>query len=437
MDKRLEVVLRLPPSERMVGVVNAAIEKAAGAMGLDPQGALAMTLAAEELFGYACRGSGAGMSEIACKDGGYRVVLEMELPAGALELRAINLTYRPSPGTDDQMEEMGLVLASRLADHLELTTSPSGSLRMRLSKHKLYPPLDQLPRLPEDTPPQNLSLLQPNAEQLKLLAALTCATYPPPVCMAQMCHPGKVVDMVASGDYAALVATNERGEVVGGVVWKMGGQKLVEFFGPYVFVPSAKQELSMTLVEGLISSVVRKGAVGLVCRFSPPDLPPGQFEPLGSMRLVGPDGRGSEHTAWFRLLEEDTPVTVWAHEGIREFLEENYERLVLARRIQLASTQGESMAAHSVVSTELVREQLVAVLRPLVPGQDMQQLLGEHCRVLTREGFANIFCEVDLGVAQQVLFVPALLNTGFSPRMILPFAGNKDVVLMQWEGAGI
>jgi hypothetical protein len=43
---------------------------------------------------------------------------------------------------------------------------------------------------------------------------------------------------------------------------------------------------------------------------------------------------------------------------------------------------------------------------------------------------------VDLGQAWQADFAPALLQNGFLARLVLPYAGEGDLVLFQFEGAG-
>jgi hypothetical protein len=40
---------------------------------------------------------------------------------------------------------------------------------------------------------------------------------------------------------------------------------------------------------------------------------------------------------------------------------------------------------------------------------------------------------MDLGIPWQSAFVPALLETGFVPRMIVPYAGKADTAIFQKE----
>ncbi|MEW5725974.1 MAG: hypothetical protein AB1896_22895, partial [Thermodesulfobacteriota bacterium] len=87
----------------------------------------------------------------------------------------------------------------------------------------------------------------------------------------------------------------------------------------------------------------------------------------------------------------------------------------------------------SVLSTELDRPQGLATLRPLVFGRDAADNLAAHLDLFHQEGLAGVFFEMDLDRAWQAGFTPALLGLGFTPRLVIPYAGRGDLVVFQLE----
>jgi hypothetical protein len=77
----------------------------------------------------------------------------------------------------------------------------------------------------------------------------------------------------------------------------------------------------------------------------------------------------------------------------------------------------------------------MATLRPIRFGADANQNLAAHIALLQKESFQRIFFEMDLGAAWQTRFAPALIDCGFQPRLVLPYAGAGDLVVFQWEAA--
>jgi len=70
-------------------------------------------------------------------------------------------------------------------------------------------------------------------------------------------------------------------------------------------------------------------------------------------------------------------------------------------------------------------------LLPMRPGKDMEENLRNHLRLLWNEGWRNIFFEMDLAKSWQVEFTPALFKNNFHPCLLLPYAGEGDLVLFQ------
>ncbi|MEA3332971.1 MAG: hypothetical protein U9Q58_05185 [Pseudomonadota bacterium] len=128
------------------------IEKTALAFGLGQTEALALTLAGEEIFNYLCtQVKPEAEIEISCYEGGYYAALNFSLPLRNLAMRTFNLTATINIEDENSLDEMGLLLASRMVDQLRISQNDSGRLQLLLRKEKSYPKItttDQTPTTP-------------------------------------------------------------------------------------------------------------------------------------------------------------------------------------------------------------------------------------------------------------------------------------------------
>jgi hypothetical protein len=134
-------------------------------------------------------------------------------------------------------------------------------------------------------------------------------------------------------------------------------------------------------------------------------------------------------------LEEDQGLSVWSHSLLEDFLKSEYRRLFFAREINGVRDDGERSSAFSVLSPEFDRSTGRVTLHPVWLGEDSLEIMKAHVDTLVNEGLKNIFFEMDLGMSWQCRFTPALLDTGFEPRLILPYAGKGDLVIFQLKAA--
>ena len=70
-------------------------------------------------------------------------------------------------------------------------------------------------------------------------------------------------------------------------------------------------------------------------------------------------------------------------------------------------------------------------LYPLWTGRDMEKNIADHLSLCRSESFINIFFVLDLGRSSNSAFVPALLKNGFTPRLLLPYGGRGDLLILQ------
>lgn len=426
-----EVVLNLRADPIFQPLATAFAEKSAIAFGLGEPEALSLTLAVEEIFMYlSLTAAPGGEVRIRCRGGGYFVEAEFLFPSEHFDMKAFNITTEASLDPDTDFSETGLLIASRMVERFRFEEVDQ-KLRLTLTKAKSYPELSDV-ELPEPIPLKDFSIRPAvDPEELKLLVRRVNSQYAglafPEICRA----PGMMVDTVAVGDYKVAIAVDKVGHLGGGIIWRREGTGLVECYGPYLFGQPAGATIGHALLDFCIADIARTEAKGLINRFPTPELPIEYFEPLGSLTSRRGDGEPEELVAYYRHLEEDLGGSVWSHPLLEGFLREQYGRLFFAREILPVKTEGELFSPLSVLSAEFDRGRSLVTLRPVWWGKDFRACVTDHVATLRKESISGIFFEMDLGKSWQCHFTPALLENGFEPRLILPYGGKGDLVILQ------
>jgi anti-sigma regulatory factor (Ser/Thr protein kinase) len=431
--------LAIPIETVFIPVAATFAEQAARGLGLDERAARAMRLATEELTASLCRiGMQRHRVTIECSAGSYYVEEKITMPVDHLQLRAFNLAARLDFENEADLDQMGLLIASRMTDRFWMNRSDNGHLVMLLVKEFAYPEIDGNAEIQVPETIERWTITAADSARIKWFARLVNRCYPPDSFPAEFRFPGKLADMAKGGDCQVLVALGPADEMAGGMAWRWIGNRTVELFGPYCFVTDSTPELARDLLEACINNVARTPALALICRRPTAELPDGYLEPLTAPRPAN-DATGSvapmaARAARFRLLYEETGAVVWSHPALHDFLIEHYRRLYLPRDIRTVDTDdGESRDPFSVLSCDIDRRLRTGILRPIWPGQDCRANLAAHLELLRDEQIGAISLEMDLGHAWQALFVPGLLELGFAPTMILPHAGHGDLVIFELE----
>ena len=433
-DQTAQLSLNTFLDPRFLRLVTSFAEESAKAFGLSMAEALKLTLACEEIFTYLCQ---AGRTDetitVEAANGGYYAQLKFLFKAHEFNPKAFNLTASVSLEDQASLEEMGLLIASRSVDQFHITSSPHQGLELVLIKEKSYPEPGNL-EVPETKAMKSFSFRIPDPESLKLFVRLVAAHYPAHLYLPSFRFPGKVVDMIACGEYSAMVALGEHEQMGGGIVWHWVGNKTVELFGPYLLHQPANPQLANGLVDSCLGRIAKTEALGLISRISTPELPEGYFERLGSVDFIQPGGTSQPWPVYYRQLYEDPGCQVWVHPDLHGFLRAEYDRLAFAREIRLTRHEGERRPPYSVFAAQFDRTHHQIILRAIWDGEDAATNLSQHIKVLRAENLPNIFFEIDLAQAWQADLIPALLQNHFHPRLILPYGGQADVVVFQYQG---
>lgn len=431
-DNRRGAKLNIPALPSFLPVATAFIEKSALALGLEEREALLLTLATEELFLYLCQTASDREVEIQCSGGGYYVRAEFIILVENLSLRAFNLTTKIKPDEETSLDDLGLVLASRSVDRFQIWEEKGRGMHLLLIKEKAYPQVEAEAEAPLPSRPlSEYSLKTPDGEELKTFVRMALHYYPPQVLPVFFPYPGKAADMAAAGEFKALVAFDPQGHMGGGILWYWRGPKTVGCSGPYLFNQPENSPMAEALLEAVLADIARTKAVGLLSRYPTLELPLGYFEPLGSFSFFPPKGPPISITAYFRQLQEDTGSMVWSHPELEPFLQQEFQRRTLPREIRRISDFGEEKNSFSVLSPNFDRGRSLVTLQPIRSGRDMEENVGNHLQLLRKEGWRNIFFEMDLAKSWQVEFAPALFHNTFRPCLLLPYAGEGDLVIFQ------
>ncbi len=428
------LVVHVPAEEGFIRLVPSFVEQAATGLGLDAEAAEEYALAAEEVMAYLTKVGAPGSTiEIRCFAGSHYVQADFTFPAENLGLRSFNMTASLHLDDEAGLEEMGLLIASRLADRFRISRRTNGNPELTLIKEFSYPEMvdDEVGELKSVC---RFTLQEPDAAQIKWFLRLVHHSQPASAYPGDFLFPGKIVDMAKAEDYRLLVAVGPSGEIGGGIVWKYEGLKTIELFGPYIFHVQTPADMARELMDACISSVARTSAQVLINRMPTPALPDGYLEPLGTIGQTGADGVLQRVAASFREMHEDMGAVAWVHPELVDFLAEEYRRFFFPREIRAVAAEGEAGEAYSVLSAEMDRRLGKVTMRPIWPGADRLENLTNHLNMFEHEGLHSIFFEMDLGLAWQAEFTPELLRLGFSPQLILPHAGAGDLVIFELQG---
>ena len=419
MPHRQNIELSLPLQTAFLPVATGCVEQSVQSYGMGRAEAMHLALAVEEVYSFlAARTSTAQRLKLLCRNGGYYAEVVCRFPQHALPVGAFNITSTISSDDEESLAEMGLLLAARTVDQLGISAE-NGEMKIHFVKNKNYPPVRE--KIDDFVVQGSFQEVEPETELLKQFACRVTSKYGVQA-PSFFTFPGKVADMVACGEYSAVLLADGKGNVGAGMFWRLG-HKLAEAFGPYVLCE--QPQLAIRVVEACLRKMARTSLVCVVVQDPTPDIPPGYFE------LLSQDG-----SVLYRQLEEDNGATSFTHPGFADFLRNGYQQLYLPRAIHPVEHQGETQSPCSAFAAQMNRSVGRVILTSIWTGQDAPQVLLEHVRALKQEGFQQIQFHLDTGVAAQAMLGPALSAAGFVPRYIFPWGGKGDLlVLTQQEEA--
>jgi len=424
--------ISIPLHTDFLPVIITFIENSSCVFGIDKQGALKLTLASEEVFSYLCKViQGDKVLDVICTGHIYFVSVEFFFDKIELNLQAFNITATPPSESEESFKEMGLLIAARSVDSLSIEEASGERLVLRLIKEKSYPTPQaiELPIIPHMT---SFALKIPKVDEIKMFSHLLPVYYKNYPFPDAFRYPGKLVDMVSSSIYGMSIATDERGLIGGGIIWKRMNEKIVEFFGPYLFNQKENNQMAESLVNTCLEGLARTEIIGAFCRYPTEAFPTKHFESIGTITFYQKQRNQIEFPCYYRQLQEDNGTYVYVPRTIASFIEAEYKRLVLPRQVYFTDYSGEYLGEYSVFASEFYRELNQVIIRPLLPGEDCLNNILKHLEIFKKEHILNCFFEIDLGIVWQAYVVNSLMECGFKPRIIIPYGGRSDLIIFQY-----
>jgi hypothetical protein len=235
-------------------------------------------------------------------------------------------------------------------------------------------------------------------------------------------------DMLAAGRLHSVLAV--AGDwIVGGVLWLPLTESCLELYGPYLFTDDPHDGMLTMLLDEAVSRISRSGMRGLVRRQGPIPGYERFFDFLGELEMTGVSGRAARSVYYYRQLREESGGVVYCTGPLADFLHEQYDRLFLPRQVRETAGDISRMRDASALAVELDYPRCMAVLRPLCAGKDMAANLAAHLDLLRGQGIGNFIVEINTGRSEDTAFSHALEETGFVPRLLIPDAGQGDLVI--------
>ncbi len=425
------IVTQLPFRLPFLPLVMSLVEKGAEGFGYTRREGDGLVLAMEELFSfYVSQASAEAIIGIDLEDLGYCLALMLRFRTANPDLRAFNLSWSCNLDNEESLAMLGPMIAARSVSSLRLELGADEEVVLRVTRNREYP-LAPAVDLPPATPGGRLRLLDPSGEDLRHFVAMAvsagCSFLPPFLSL-----PGMAADMLANGHLNGLLVIQEQW-IRGGVFWRPLTDTCLELYGPYLFGDDPDDQGLALLLDEAVARISRSAYRGLVRRQGPLPGFARFFDFLGELHLQ--DSQGPCH-CYYRQLQEETSGIVYCGEPLDSFLRSEYERLCLPRQIRQSGVDPRRLREHSVLTVELEHARSLAILRPLCAGQDMTANLRAHLTLLRDEGINNFLVELQTGRSEDMAFAPALAETGFMPRLVIPDAGQGDLVVYDYAPAG-
>lgn len=423
MNKQSCVDLVLPLRHDLVSLLQRCVEESGRAFGLDDGGCLRLTLAAEEVYAFLlARGLKDERVSASVLDGGAHVEVRLSLPDGVLPLESFNLV--PEDGSEREFgPREGLFLAARTVSSLEARREGREmllSFRQDRAYGEVHPLDEEVPaggpwktRVPDVT----------ETLQLAARAAARPAGQRPSFVLQE----GKAADLIASGQWGAFVAVDPLGRVGAGLFWERRG-KTAFLHGPWVF--TRNPDLAQTVLDACLGELARSDLEGVSLVGPTPETPLDFFEPLGTL----PSSDQEDVTAYYRLLGEDDGGPLYVHRSLQEPVRDMVDDLALPRAVHVVESVGHSVSERSAFAVRIDPVAGEATLSTLAVGRDGAANLRSHLEVLADQGIERVRFALDLGRADDVLMGGCLTEAGFVPRVLLPWAGRGDVLLLTYLG---
>ena len=428
--RRKSATTRIPFSAPFLPLAIEFADKGARGFGYDEHETTGLVLAVEELFSFYMRQAALDSSaEIELEDQGYRLALALSFRTLNPDMRAFNLTWRVSHDSEESLDMLGPMIAARSVSSLRIDFGADERVVIRVTRDRDYATANIVP-LPPPPAVKTVRLADPGPDDLRHFAAMAASSGSPFI-PAFLARPGMAADMLATGDLNAVLALNNDW-IVGGALWRPLTGACLELYGPYLFIDDPDDSILTRLMNEAVGRISRSSSRGLVRRQGSLAGYERFFDFLGELKMTG---TGGAHSVYYhRQLREENGGVVYCTGTLAAFLRDQYDRLCLPRQVRESDNATGRMRDASVLAVELEYSRSLAIIRPLCAGKDMAANLEAHLDLLRNDGIGNFIVEINTGRREETAFSDALDETGFAPCLLIPDAGQGDLVVYDHSG---
>lgn len=425
--KQKNATTRIPFSMPFLPLAMEFIDKGAHGFGYNDRETGGLVLAMEELFSFYVQQAAIGSSvEIELEDQRYRLALTISFRMANPDMSAFNLTWNVNPDSEESLAMLGPMIAARSVSSLRLDFGADERVILHMTRDRDYPPAVNVPLPPEGTS-GHLRLSDPSPDDLRHFAAMVVASessFIPPF----LARPGMAADMFAAGHLNAILLTS--GDwITGGLLWRSLTDSCLELYGPYLFGADHDDRGLTLLLDEAVGRISRSGTRGFLRRQGVLAGHERFFDFLGEVEFGGISGTAATSTYYYRQLKEDSGGVIYCCGSLAAFLADQYDRLCLPRQVREKTEDHSRLRDASVLTVELEYARSLAVIHPLCSGKDMAANLAAHLDLLRGQGISNFLVEINTGRSEDTAFATALETTGFVPRLLIPDAGQGDLVI--------
>lgn len=426
---------RIPFDMQFLPLAMEFIDKGARGFGYNDRETGGLVLAMEELFSFYVRQGALGSAvEIELEDQGYRLALTISFRMANPDMRAFNLTWNVNPDSEESLDMLGPMIAARSVSSLRLDFGSDERVALRMTRDRDYPPAGAV-ALPPTGASGTLRLCDPSADDMRHFAAMAVASgsaFTPPFLL----RPGMAADMLDAGHLTAILLTSNDW-IVGGLLWRPLTDTCLELYGPYLFSDDPDDRMLTLLLDEATGRISHSNCRGLLRRQGALAGHERFFDFLGELELSGVSGPAAHNTYYYRQLKEESGGVVYCGGALLTFLVDLYDRLCLPRQVRETVIDLSRMRDASVLAVELEYARSLAIIRPLCGGKDMAANLSAHLDLLRGEGINNFLVEINTGRSEEMAFGDVLEKTGFVPRLLIPDAGQGDLVIYSHAGRNL
>ncbi len=418
------LTLNIPARLELIPLATAFAEHGAQSFGLSSTEAMSLGLAAEEIL--AALSSLKSPTEWTLSDLGPHIEMTVKFPRVGLHLSSVNLAQADAEAVESDIEQMRWLLVSRMVDRFQLDLSDPRHLKLVLRQYRSYPEVEAL----RETPAlgQAVSYRAPTYQELHLFCQRALAAEEQRLLPPFLSRPERLQAMTEHGQAFVEVGFDQKGEPVAGLIARVESPRVARLLGPYLV--STTSETATALLHRMVKRFAKSSTQGLFCESLDFAFGKSEMERLGQRVVNLPDGTSFTLQAGFRTLTEDEGYLVWSSPTWRDYLQERYDKLCLPREIKpLPPHRNEFEQA--VVSCDIQAKRSEVLMRPVLPGNDAQEVLQRHVDLFRAEEFQNILFALDVGIPEQMHFSEALKACRFEPCYLIPNAGKGDIILFQ------